>query len=308
MPIPTWALVAIIGHLANGTAFIIDKSLLTTSFKRSATYAGTVGLLGILAAILIPFGTHLPGVIGWVWIVLSGATFVLALWSFFSALSSGEASRVVPIIGSLIPIFTLIGTWAFLDERLNATQLMGFGALIVATMILAGGASSHRLPKRALSIAILSAILFAISSVTVKLAYDAEGFLTTFSYSRIIGFLVAISILGFDTLARTELVNSFHPSASASKKTGIAKYAFLLILLGQGIGSTGFVLVQYAISLGSASLVNALQAVQYAFLVLVAFLFAKRAPQLLGEDLTPKAIIRKSIALCFVALGLWFVV
>jgi hypothetical protein len=55
-------------------------------------------------------------------------------------------------------------------------------------------------------------------------------------------------------------------------------------------------------------MVNALQAIQYALLVLIAFIFAKRAPRLLGEDLTPATVIRKSVAIVIVAIGLWFVV
>jgi hypothetical protein len=54
--------------------------------------------------------------------------------------------------------------------------------------------------------------------------------------------------------------------------------------------------------------VNALQAVQYAFLVLVAFVLRKRAPALLGERLTPSIIVWKLIAIGIVAAGLWLIV
>ena len=37
---PAWFFWALAGHLANGVAFIIDKTLLGKSFKRPATYAG----------------------------------------------------------------------------------------------------------------------------------------------------------------------------------------------------------------------------------------------------------------------------
>jgi drug/metabolite transporter (DMT)-like permease len=307
MFIPLWAFIAIIGHLANGAAFIIDKTLLTTSFKRAATYAGTVGLLSIIVLVLLPFGVHLPQSSSWFWLAAAGITFVAALWAFFSALSMGEASRVVPIIGSLIPILTLIGTSWLIGERLSTSQLIGFGILILATIILAGGSASRHLSVKAIQMALLAAFLFACASVTVKLSYEAEGFVNGFFFSRLIGVFAAACLLCLDRKALREAGDAFFPSPTQKQRNG-KRWASILILIGQGLGSIGFILVQYAINLGSAAIVNALQAVQYAFLVIVAFLFAKRAPHLLGEDLTVKSIIQKSTGIILAGIGLWFVV
>lgn len=310
MLIPLWALIAIAGHLANGAAFIIDKTLLTTSFKRAATYAGTVGLLSIIVLVLIPFGVHLPLNSSWFWIILAGVTFVTALWAFFSALSMGEASRIVPIIGSLIPVLTLVGTSWLLAEHLSQHQLIGFGILILATAILAGGSASHRLSSKAIMMALLAAFLFAAASVTIKLCYEQEGFINGFFFSRLVGIATAITILLIDHKALLEARQAFFPKkpSTLSSKSKKRSWASLLILIGQGLGSIGFILVQYAINLGSAAIVNALQAVQYAFLVLIAFIFAKRAPKLLGEDLTSRSIIQKSLGIILAGIGLWFVV
>lgn len=306
MTFPLWAFIAVGGHVANGAAFVIDKSLLTSSFKRAATYAATVGILSSLAIVVLFFGAHVPtSVASWAWIATGGATFVLGLWTFFAALAAGEASRVVPIIGSLIPILTFCGTATLLGERLTQTQALGFGLLIVATIILAGGSASSRLSFRALWIAILSAALYALSSLAIKIGYDTEGFVTTFGISRIFSALTAMAILCIDQKAWAE-IRSMFTKKKAGKKT--KRTATILVLVGQTLGAVGFILVQYAINLGSAAIVNALQAVQYAFLVLIAFIFAKRAPRLLGEDLTPSTVFRKSIAIIIVGIGLWFVV
>lgn len=305
--LPAWFLVALLGHLANGTAFVIDKTLLRSAFKRPATYAGLIGLLGTLAIILVPFGIHLPSTAGWFWMVVSGMAFIISLWAFFAALAKGEASRVVPVVGSLIPALTLLGTMVFLGERLFPLQMGGFVLLIIATAVLSGGAVRSRLTWRIFGIAALSACLFAFSSVTAKYAYDTEGFLTTFVISRLAGVIAAVAILVGDARARRELLGATglvrhadHPKAKP--------HAMLLVVTAQSLGALGFVGVQYAISLGSAALVNALQAVQYALLVLVAFALRRKAPQLLGEDLTAATIIRKLIGILIVAVGLWLVV
>ncbi len=306
MAFPFWAIVAIGGHLANGAAFVIDKSLLTSSFKRAGTYAATVGALSGLAVIVLFFGAHIPAsIVSWACIATAGVTFVLALWAFFSALAAGEASRVVPIVGSLIPILTFLGTSTILGERLSQLQAIGFGLLILATIILAGGSAKSRLSSRATGMAVLSASLYALSSLAIKVGYDAEGFVTAFGLSRAFGVATAVAILCIDQKTWAEIQSVF---AHKKSKKKASRFAAILILVGQTLGAIGFILVQYAISLGSAAIVNALQAVQYAFLVLIAFIFAKHAPRLLGEDLRLPTVIRKSVAIIIVAIGLWFVV
>lgn len=305
MFIPFWALVAILGHISNGAAYIIDKTLLSTSFKRSATYAGTVGLLSIFVVVLMPFGVHIPSWSSWPWIILAGATFVTALWAFFSALSMGETSRIVPIIGSLIPVLTFLGTSQLLHERLSLSQLAGFGALIFSTAILAGGTSKKRIGQKAIWISILAAFLFAVSSVTIKISYINEDFINGFFYSRLIGVLTACIILLIDRKALSEVSRVF--SIKRTKKHTLRNSASWLILVGQGLGSIGFVLVQYATDLGSVSVVNALQAVQYVFLVIMAFILAKRSPKLLGEDLTPASVTRKCLGILLAGIGLWLI-
>lgn len=307
---PFWALWAVLGHISNGAAFVIDKTLLRKSFRQPATYAGLIGLLGILAVVLLPFGVHVPSNHGWIPILVSGATFPLALWFFFIALAKGEATRVVPVVGSLIPVLTLMATSVFLGERFENAQLGGFALLVFATILLsgAGGKTKGSLRASTVGAAVISAVLFTTSFVTVKVGYDAEGFISTFAFSRFAGVIAAIAILAWDERAYMEIRNVLFPGQISAKQLRGKRLAFLLVLFAQSLGAAGFVLVQYAISLGSAALVNAIQAVQYAFLVLVAFLFAKKAPDLLGENLTPAVVARKLVAICFVAAGLWLIV
>ncbi|MBI4138812.1 EamA family transporter [Candidatus Uhrbacteria bacterium] len=302
-----WFWIAILGHVSNGVAFIIDKALLSTAFKRSGTYAGLVGLLSLLVLVAIPWIKTWPS--GWViWIAAaSGAGFVLALWAFFGALARAEASRVVPIVGSLIPILTLVGTFLFLGERLTAPQLVGFAVLVIATVILSSTGGNARPSAATLGLATMSALLFAMSSVTGKAVYDAAGFLPGFVSTRIAAAITALLVVGaFDPTAGRELWSIIRPNQASRKKT--AAQAAGLALLGQSLGAVGFFFVQLATARGSASLVNALQAVQYAILVLAAFALHRRAPQLLGERLDRGVVLVKIAALALTAVGLALVV
>jgi drug/metabolite transporter (DMT)-like permease len=305
----SWIAIAIIGHLANGFAFVIDKILLRSAFSRSATYAGLVGLLSTFVLVLAPFAPRWPVGSGWVVALASGSTFIFALWAFFAALARAEASRVVPIIGSLIPMLTLVGTYLFLNERLTDQTFIGFILLILATMLLSSGGKG-KLDKGTLLIAIISAFLFAVASVTGKATYDASGFLGGFITTRIAAAVTSLFILlVLDRQAGLELRSLIQPQEHSTKNhRQPGRMAGLLALIGQTLGATGFLLVQWGTALGSASIVNALQAVQYALLVIVGIALYKKAPQLLGEELSRKTLIVKTAALLLTALGMYFVV
>ena len=309
----SWFFLALLGHLANGVAFVIDKILLRSAFSRSATYAGVVGLMSGLAILVIPFVHQWPQ--GWIWLVAitSGVAFVLALWCFFAALSRAEASRIVPIVGSLIPILTLVGSFIFLGERLSDANFLGFGLLIVATVILSGGGAGK--PSHdAIWLAVTAALLFAIASVTGKSSYDSAGFAGGFITSRIAAALASLAILVIlDRRAGREALSMIRPSKKApstrtNKSKQVSKSSAGLALVGQTLGAVGFLGVQWATAEGSASIVNAMQAVQYALLVVIALVLHKKAPQLLGENLTKKALALKIGALAITALGMYFVV
>lgn len=300
-----WITLAIIGHLANGAAFVIDKSLLTSAFKRSATYAGLIGILSFVVILAYPWVRSWPKGTDLFIGMLSGIGFIFALWTFFAALARAEASRVVPIIGSLIPVLTLLGTSVFLGERLTQNNLIGFALLVIATIILSSSGGKAKPSHEAIYCALASAVLFALSSVTAKSVYETAGFLPGFVTTRIAaGFTALILVIFVDRLAGKELKTMLKPPRGQKKNSKAA----MLAIFGQTLGSAGFVLVQLATARGSAAIVNALQAVQYAFLVLAGLIFAKIAPKLLGEKLNHRVIIVKVSALAITAAGLALVV
>ncbi|MDF1496991.1 MAG: EamA family transporter [Patescibacteria group bacterium] len=315
-----WVLIALLGHAFNGVAFIIDKILLNNAFKRSATYAGLVGLLSIFAIVLAPWVIDWPQGMTLFLTIVSGISFTTALWAFFAALSRGEASRVVPVISAFIPMLTLAGTTIFLHERLGTYELIGFFLLIVATVILSSGKSSERLTKQALILSGSSALLFAIMSVTIKAIYDDVGFLSGFVSTRVIAAITALIIVVIlDAKAGQEIMTIFGinkkdkkaPINKGGSKGGMIlkpKTAALLAIFGQTMGGLGFVGVQYAISIGSAAIVNSLQVMQFALLVIVAFIFKSKAKTLLGESLNKSVILKKAIALIIMAVGLGLIV
>ncbi len=300
----SWLALALIGHISNGIAFVIDKALLTTAFKRSATYAALIGTMSFAVVLAIPWIHNWPSVHLLPYLIGFGALFVFALWAFFEALKQGEATRVVPIIGSLIPIMTLIGTFILFGERLSLRQYIGFCVLLIATWLLTKGKPTSRITKDIFITCVASAVLFAGATLCGKYAFDHGDFLSVFVSSRLIAGSVGLGIALCIPAVGSEILRIFHPSNGEQRIKKSGTFA----VLGQIAGSLGFVFIHLAIKSGSAALVHALQAVQYAFLVIVALVLYRRAPQLLGEDVNIHIVVLKCVALVCTGIGLGLII
>ncbi|HVM90293.1 MAG TPA: DMT family transporter [Verrucomicrobiae bacterium] len=297
-----WIAIAIAGHLLNAVAFIVDKTLLSGSFKRSGTYAATIGLFSAFALVLAPWAGFPQQVATWFAIATFGVSFVIAMWGFFEALSKAETSRVVPVVGSLIPLFTLVLASVLVHERLTGRALLGLFILVAATLLLTrSGDKKHHLDGRSFWICVGSALLFAVSSAAGKFAFEREPFVDVFFWSRLFAAATAFIIPLFSKGVREELRGLIHPDR---RRGGNVTGGVLLMVFGQACGALGFVGVQYAISQGSATVVNAMQTVQYATIVLVAWLGGKKLAAILKEDRTPAVLAQKGFAIVLVAVGL----
>ncbi len=299
----SWIILAIIGHLANAAAFIIDKTLLASTWKSSATYAALIGGMSAVVLLASPWVHTWPQGQALLSSTIFGGMFVIAIWAFFEALRRAEASRVVPIVGSVIPMLTLLGTTTLLGEQITTRIAFGFICLLVATYVLSRGSAHNRLDGRTILIALLSAACFAIASVAGKDAFTRSSFLGVFVASRGIAAGVAILVGVFVHDARKELRALFSFKKHANAPSG----SLGLTIVGQACGSLGFILVNAAIAAGSAALVNALQAVQYATIVLVAWIGGGRLQRILQEDMSRQALLLKGGAISLVGLGLWLV-
>ncbi len=300
-----WFLLAIIGHLANAISFIIDKILLGRAFKRSATYAAMIGALSFAALLAVPWVRAWPARELWPAVVAFGGLFVLGLWAFFEALKKHEASRIVPIVGSLVPVFTLFGAVLFFDEHLSSKALSGFFLLLVATALLTSGGKRKRdhLTPVTLFLAIVAGFFFAGATLAGKYVFEHADFIGALVSSRVVAGVVGVLIGLSSKGTRKELRTLF--GGKNKRKTSAQTQAWSIF--GQICGSVGFVLIHIAIASGSASIINALQAVQYAAIVLVAWFGGTRLARLLKESRTLHVMAMKGTAILLTSVGLWLV-
>ena len=76
-----------------------------------------------------------------------------------------------------------------------------------------------------------------------------------------------------------------------------------LFLSARGLGAVGGLLIYWAIFLGSVTLVNALQGVQYLFLLFLAFILFRKIPSL-KEQFNKRVLTQKIFAIILICLGL----
>ena len=71
-------------------------------------------------------------------------------------------------------------------------------------------------------------------------------------------------------------------------------------------GGLAGLLQNYAISLGSVTLVNAMQGTQYAFLLVMAILLSRYYPRVLKEQISFAIFLQKIAAIILISGGLYF--
>lgn len=303
----SWILIAIIAYFFLGLVNIGDKLFLGNFIPNYKVYTTLVGLFGLAIFVIAPWYLAWPGLSVLVISLISGVLFILALLAFFYSLQVGEASRVIPFVGGLIPIFSLVLSAIFLNASFSSQQLLAFMLLIIgSTIIVRLPHKTHWWEKiwekihpphhgREVFIAALAALFFAISFVSSKFVFDESGFLNGFIWVRLGSFLAVVVLL----------ISSQHRRATAKAFKKIMSKTGLLFIGNQGFGAIGFFLQNLAISLGSVALVNALQGVQYVFVLFLAALASLKFPKLAGDEaLNWKIILEKLVAIVIIGGGL----
>lgn len=296
-----WLLIAIIAHFLFASVFIIDKFLLSKTVLNPIIYAFYIGLLEIFVLVLIPFGFIIPPLEQVIASFLAGALFIFGLIFLYKSFRLSEVSKIAPVVGGAIPVFTLILTRLFLGERLLIHQSIAFSLLVIGGIVILWPEKHKKISElletfliRSLFIALLAAFLFAGSFVLTKFVFAYQPFINGFIWIRLGGFLGACLIFFWPGNRQIIL-----DTTKAIKIKTISLFS-----INKGIAGLAFILLNYAIFLGSVTLVNALQGVQYAFLFIVTVILSKKFPQILREQISRRIVIRKVIAILLIGLGL----
>ena len=165
-----------------------------------------------------------------------------------------------------------------------------------------GGIHADYRPTRRLIInSTASALLFASYYVLIKYIYSQQPFVGAFVWSRFGSFIGTMIILLVPTWR-----HAIHKNQKGQKSPGNLVFFFGVRLSA----ALAFIMLNWAISLeqGSVALINALQGVQYVFLLLIVLFLSTRFPKILKEELGGGVLVQKIIGASLVCLGLYMLV
>ncbi len=316
-----WLTVAVTSYFINAGVYVADKFLLSKKIHSSIAYAFYVGIWSIFNAVLLIFAPWVPNFKFLMIDLFAGVLFLLTLIFWYKALHQSEATRVVPIVGALTPIFSFLLSNLFLNEKFNIDQLTAFFILIAGGVLISiketkvyflkkvyarvksvwenmfGIVSAELRPTRRLIVnSVTSAFFFALYYVLMKNIYLHQPFIGGFVWSRFGTFIGVLFILLVPEWRK--LIGERKEEAKQPKNLGF----FLFVRL---MAALAFILLNWAISLGNVAMVNALQGVQYLFLILLVLLLSTKFPKILKEELGGGVLIQKIIGIVLVTLGLY---
>lgn len=286
----------ILAYFLNAVSTTTDKFLLTKSIPNPLVYIFYFSAFSTLPLFLLPF-THIPTPLAFSLASTSTVLWTLGAYFMFKALQVGQVSRVIPIIGTIIPIILL--SEAVLNKTITQNQGLAVLILVLGIIFLTILDWKGKITKNEVVFEILSAALFAISYIILRQAYLQADFLTVLVWSRFVIIPVSIIILLVPALKKIVFSSPDKKPFSLFSKVG------LLFLGGQAAGGGSELLLTFSVSLASPALVNSLQGTQYAFLFIFSLFLGKKFPEVYHDRLSFLSSGFKILGIGCIAGGLY---
>ena len=316
-----WLIASISAYFINAGVYLADKFLLSKKIHSSIAYAFYVGIWSIFNLSLLIFEPWLPTWRELTVDLMAGILFLITLVFWYKALHQSEATRVVPIVGALIPIFSLILSFAFLGERLTGQQLLAFIILICGGVLISvkqtklyfykktkarikdifgnllGKIHARYRPRRRLIVnSVVAALFFAAYYVLIKYIYTQQPFIGGFVWSRVGSFIGVILML---------TIPDWRQVIIKQQKTARTPKNLFFFLVVRLLAAAAFITLNWAISLGNVAMINALQGAQYLFLFILVLIISSHFPGALDEQLGKGVWLQKLMGVILISLGLF---
>ena len=273
---------------------IADKFLLSKVVRHPIAYAFYTGITGPLTWVLAPFGLKFLSGQDFLVAIIGGICFPVALYFFDTAIQQTSISRILPIEGGLVPIFTLLFAFLFLGERLTNLQFLAFVFLVLGAVLISLKFERGQWHAKAFGHATIAAVLFALCFTLTKYTFDHSNFVSGLIWTRLGFFIASLAFL----IPRQWRTYIFETPKKTSNPNKILYYSTRIT------GAVAGLMQNYAIAIGSVTIVNAMQGTQYVFLLIATSLLSFYFPKILKEKITGKILTQKIIAIFLVGIGL----
>jgi drug/metabolite transporter (DMT)-like permease len=284
-------LIAILAHGLVGLSLVWDKVLLKRKGTRDLSfYVFWLGAISIFGLLLLPFGFSMPPIQIAGLALIAGFCDLAATWFYYAALKAGEASEEMAATGGFTPLATVL-----LSLPLLGAHIAGIPGFVIMT---SGGFVmflAEKMPlSRVLPSVISAAVLFGLTDVLQKLAFNGTNFVTAYVFFTIGTFVGSMALLLHPTWRRQIFKGSEEAPPRSKIGYGINRF----------IAGVGSFLVIFAISRTSPSMVEAISGVRYVVIFIGAYGITRWRPTWFREDFTRRALVVKALGTGLVVAGL----
>lgn len=285
----------LLAYFFNALSVSASKFLLNKAIPDPLIYIFYISLFSFLAIFALPF-TQIPTFGVFNIASLSTVLWTLGAYFMFKALKTGQLSRVIPVIGTLIPLILLV--FASGTNAITLSQTWAVWTLVLGMVVLTMTDWKGHLEAKEIVFEVLSASLFAFSYLALREAYLSLDFFSVLVWSRLILLPLGLLVLVIPNLRR-KIITRDGPKINFLSKPG------LIFLGGQASGAVSELLILFSISLANPALVNSLQGTQYIFLLALALILSKKYPAIFGERYTLRIMVSKIIGISLIGTGLY---
>jgi drug/metabolite transporter (DMT)-like permease len=250
-----WLFIVTVAYFLIALEVILDKFLLSSKrVSHPAIYTFYSGVLTLPIFALFPFGFHRIAFLEMLGSLSAGVIFAYGILTLFFAIKENEASRVMPVVGAVIPIITYIFSLFFLEEKLSVLQFYGVVVLILGGLLISAESliKGRRKFFSGFYQSVLAGVLLAFAFAFFKSFYEHDNFINVFIWTRF-GVMVGALSLMFGPAWRKAIISSlikFKKPGRENKNSGI------LFVLNKFLGGSGSILLNFSISLGSVTIIN----------------------------------------------------
>ncbi|MDD5396842.1 MAG: hypothetical protein PHW24_02155 [Candidatus Moranbacteria bacterium] len=303
----SWIFVAVSAYFLGAFAVLMDKFLLGSKrISSPQIYTFYVGIFGLGAFLFAPFGFNVPPIWQIVVSLVSGAIYIGGIFALNVSISKAEASRVTPVVFSVVPLASYLISFVVNNEKLTLAQLGGVVMLIVGGLLISFDLPLKKSQQKFFTgfyTSCLAGFLLAVSYVMFKIVYVEQAFLNGFMWTRVGGFLAALLLL-LMPIWRREIFKSFSHAKKPSHENVSTGGFFVVNKIMGGLSS---ILLNKAFQLGSVTLVNSMVSLQYVFVLILVAVAARKKPNVFAEKLSFWDWAQKVSAIAIIAVGMFYI-
>jgi len=301
----TWFTISLLASFCWSITNHTDKYILQKYFKSSglggyATFSIAIGLIILLGIFIArPMAPFVTGYAAAVLLMLSGLSLTGGVLLYAFALSREDASTIVPFF-QLIPLFAYAIEYLFLGVQFTQPQIIGSAIILIAAILISLDLSKKwpRIKFKIFATMSASSLLFTLNHIFFKIGSNHPSATPDYwnnSFWQYVGtLLVGVFFFVFIKKYREQFI---HILRANGKK---------ILALNAGnelFNESGNRLAQYAVLLVPVSLVQIVNGFQSVFVFVIGIILTIFFPHLAQENISPKNIAHKSLAIALMIVG-----